>query len=95
MFVDGEWVVTGIIDWSDAALGDPAFDLGLVLRDLGPVAGETAVARYASHGLEVDEMLPRARFFATVRAVEDLAYGIDHDAQPYRDNALRALAHLL
>jgi hypothetical protein len=54
-----------------------------------------ASARYASHGLNAYEMLPRARFFATVRAVEDLAYGIEHDSQPYRDNALRALAQLL
>ena len=30
--------VTGVIDWSDAAVGDPARDFGLILRDLGPAA---------------------------------------------------------
>jgi aminoglycoside phosphotransferase (APT) family kinase protein len=28
--------ITGVIDWSDAAVADPARDLGLILRDLGP-----------------------------------------------------------
>ena len=32
------WTVTGIIDWSDAAIADPARDFGLLYRDLGPVA---------------------------------------------------------
>ena len=30
--------VTGIIDWSDAAMVDPAYDVGLLYRDLGPAA---------------------------------------------------------
>jgi aminoglycoside phosphotransferase (APT) family kinase protein len=29
--------VTGIIDWSDAAMVDPAYDVGLLYRDLGLV----------------------------------------------------------
>ena len=42
--------VTGVIDFSDAAMVDPAYDFGLVLRDLGPNAAETAFARYAGAG---------------------------------------------
>ncbi len=34
----GTATVTGIIDWSDAAMVDPAYDVGLLYRDLGPVA---------------------------------------------------------
>ena len=32
----GTWNVTGVIDWSDAAIVDPAVDVGLLYRDLGP-----------------------------------------------------------
>jgi aminoglycoside phosphotransferase (APT) family kinase protein len=32
----GSWTVTGVIDWSDAAIVDPAVDFGLLYRDLGP-----------------------------------------------------------
>ena len=97
VFVDDEGTVTGVIDWSDAALGDPALDLGLVLRDLGPDAGEVAVTRYVAHapdGAEVTGVLPRALFHARVRALEDLAYGVDESLALYRDNALRAIRRL-
>jgi aminoglycoside phosphotransferase (APT) family kinase protein len=97
VFVDDEGSITGVIDWSDAVLGDPALDLGLVLRDLGPDAGEVAVARYvarAPDGADIAGVLPRARFLARVRALEDLAYGVDEDAPLYRDNALRAIRRL-
>jgi len=86
--------ITGIIDWSDAALGDPAVDLGLVLRDLGPDAGETATLQFVRHDLECEELLPRAYFHARVRAIEDLAHGVRHGLSAYRDNARRAIAWL-
>ena len=95
VFVDGPALqISGIIDWSDAALGDPAVDLGLILRDLGEAAGECAVARFAARGLETDELIPRALFHARVRALEDLAYGLAEHLPAYRDNALRAIARL-
>jgi len=36
--------VTGIIDWSDAAIVDPAHDFGLLHRDLGPAASTSPSA---------------------------------------------------
>jgi aminoglycoside phosphotransferase (APT) family kinase protein len=40
----GTWTVTGVIDWSDAAIVDPAVDFGLLYRDLGPAAAQAALA---------------------------------------------------
>ncbi len=40
------WTVTGVLDWSDAAIVDPARDFGLVYRDLGEAALSAAVGRY-------------------------------------------------
>ncbi|WP_164775098.1 phosphotransferase family protein [Nocardioides pantholopis] len=86
--------ITGIIDWSDAALGDPAVDLGLVLRDLGPAAGERAMVRFTGSGLGDPGLRERALVHARLRALEDLAYGLGAGRSTYRDNALRALARL-
>lgn len=36
VLVDDAGAVTGVIDWSDAAVADPAGDLGRIHRDLGP-----------------------------------------------------------
>jgi aminoglycoside phosphotransferase (APT) family kinase protein len=94
VFVDGAGRITGVIDWSDSVLGDPAVDLGLVLRDLGETALECALARFVARGPGSDELLPRARFHARVRALEDLAYGTTENASTYRDNARRAVTAL-
>lgn len=59
-----EGVVTGIIDWSDAAICDPAYDWGLLLRDLGSDAPVVPV-----------ELRQRALFYARCALIEDMAYG--------------------
>src|SRR5258708_21610180 len=38
--------ITGIIDWGDVALGDPANDFGKLYRDLGPEALEAVLRDY-------------------------------------------------
>lgn len=97
VFVEGDdLAITGIVDWSDAVIGDPALDLGLVLRDLGTGGFAAALDAYAAAGGHADTALvDRALFHARIRAVEDLAYGIEHDASAYRTNAIRALGPLL
>lgn len=41
IFVDGDRIA-GIIDWGDAAIGDPAIDYGRLMRDLGTPGDERA-----------------------------------------------------
>jgi aminoglycoside phosphotransferase (APT) family kinase protein len=81
--------VTGIIDWSDAALTDPAHDFGLILRDLGPAALDAALARHGDRSLH-----ERAVFYGRCGALEDLAYGVTTGRDRYRRNAVAALAWL-
>jgi len=66
--------VRGVLDWSDAALTDPAVDLGLVLRDLGPAALEAALATGA---FRTGSLRERAEFYARCSVLEDLAYGLE------------------
>jgi aminoglycoside phosphotransferase (APT) family kinase protein len=54
--------VTGIIDWTDVAIADPARDLALVFRDLGPGAFELTLAHYGGSLEDVDREL--AVFYA-------------------------------
>ncbi|GAA1889566.1 phosphotransferase family protein [Asanoa iriomotensis] len=73
--------VTGIIDWSDAAFADPAYDLGLLYRDLGPAALPL-----------IDEPLrDRAAFYARCKLLEDLAYGVESGRAAYAENAYAAM----
>jgi aminoglycoside phosphotransferase (APT) family kinase protein len=87
--------ITGVIDWSDAAIADPALDLGLILRDLGVHGFQHALADFDAGGGYTHEVVPRAHFYARARALEDLAFAVERDAPAYRDNALRAIDGLM
>ena len=58
------WAGTGIIDWSDAGIVDPAYDYGKLYRDLGPVALS------ATPG----DLRERAGFYARCGMLEELEY---------------------
>jgi aminoglycoside phosphotransferase (APT) family kinase protein len=77
------WTVTGVIDWGDAAIVDPAYDVGLLYRDLGP----PALDAYPD-GVE------RAVFYARCSVFEDLAYGLETGQERYLDKSVAAMAWL-
>lgn len=61
--------VSGVIDWSDAAVSDPAADVGRILRDLGGDAASAALA-----AMPESCRAGRARWYARVLIVEDLDF---------------------
>jgi aminoglycoside phosphotransferase (APT) family kinase protein len=88
------WTVTGVIDWSDAAIVDPAYDFGLLYRDLGPAAVRLALHSYRTDTHEVEAIGARAAFYARCSVLEDMAYGIETGHDKYLDKSLAALKWL-
>ncbi|MFD3524467.1 phosphotransferase [Streptomyces sp. NPDC058653] len=88
------WRVTGVIDWSDAAIVDPAHDFGLVLRDLGPDALRRALRGYAADAHVAEAIAERAAFYARCGVLEDLAYGVETGRRSYLDKSLAGLRWL-
>jgi aminoglycoside phosphotransferase (APT) family kinase protein len=87
-------LVSGIIDWSDAAVCDAAYDLGLLYRDLGPAALDAALRTYAPNATDVVRLRERAIFYARCSVFEDLAYGRDSGRAVYVAHGLDALTWL-
>jgi aminoglycoside phosphotransferase (APT) family kinase protein len=81
--------ITGIIDWTDAAIADPARDLALIYRDLGPRFLDVALTAYGSKFDEVDR--ERATFYARCKLLEDIAYGLRTGRQRYAEAGLSRL----
>lgn len=81
--------VTGIIDWADAAIADPTYELALIFRDLGPKALDVALAHYDRDfdGPERERML----FYARCALLEDLYFGFRTHKTSY---ATAGMAHL-
>lgn len=86
--------VTGVIDWSDAALVDPARDLGLLHRDLGAAAVDAALAASDRHPGEHAALRARALFYARCGLLEDLAFGLRSERPEYVDKSLIAFGWL-
>ena len=81
--------VTGIIDFSDAALVDPAYDFALILRDLGPGAFDAAAQTAQKTGDR--DFQARALLYARCSVLEDLQYGLATDHPAYVDKSLVSL----
>jgi aminoglycoside phosphotransferase (APT) family kinase protein len=88
ILTDGD-TITGVIDWSDCAVADPAVDLGRLIRDLGVATLDTL-----RPGLD-ERTRERAVFNARCTTLEDLAFGLETGRDDYTRNAYRALAHPL
>ncbi|GAA3152893.1 aminoglycoside phosphotransferase family protein [Planomonospora alba] len=85
--------VTGIIDWTDAALADPAYDLALLHRDLGPEVLAAAADRYRACGGRWEAAdHERAVFHARCALLEDIAYGVRTGSRRYTEAGLARLA---
>ena len=81
---------TGILDWTDAAITDPARDFGRLYRDCGPTVVDAALAGYgAGPGLR-----ERAIFYGRCAVFEDIAHGLETGKRVYAENAIAALGWL-
>jgi aminoglycoside phosphotransferase (APT) family kinase protein len=81
--------VTGVIDWSDVAIGDRAIDFAGIFHWGGAPFLNDVLANYDR---PVDEHLAtRARFFAAGRGVLDVQFGLERNDREYVDGGLRAL----
>jgi aminoglycoside phosphotransferase (APT) family kinase protein len=83
--------VTGVIDWSDAAIVDPAYDFGLLHRDLGPAALDAALRSYRTEAGDVASVRDRAVFYARCTVFGDLGYGLEAGNAAYADKSVAAL----
>jgi aminoglycoside phosphotransferase (APT) family kinase protein len=86
--LDGE--LTGIIDWSDAAITDPALDFARLYRDFGPRFLDELLHVYGP----LQDAIPRITYFARCAALEDLAYGRAVGRGEYVTNAERSFEWL-
>lgn len=88
--LEHDGALAGVIDWSDAAITDPALDLARPYRDFGPGFLAELLEAYG----DLDDARPRIEFFARCAALEDLGYGRATGAREYVRAAERSLRWL-
>jgi aminoglycoside 2''-phosphotransferase len=81
--------VTGIIDWSEISISDPAIDFAGIFHWGGVDFMNAALSHYRR---PIDAGLPdRARFFAVARGIGDIVFGLEMHRPEYVDSGVRAL----
>ncbi|HEU0301245.1 MAG TPA: phosphotransferase [Longimicrobium sp.] len=81
--------LSGVIDWADAAIGDPSADLSGVLHWGGMPLLERVLQSY---GGPVDEdTISCGRYLAACRGAGDVAFGVERGRGEYVAAGLRAL----
>jgi aminoglycoside phosphotransferase (APT) family kinase protein len=87
----GSGRLSGVLDWADAALGDPARDLaGLIHWGNAALVAAARVA-YAASGPSCGEVWERAAWYALCRALGDLAFAVGEGSPAYLGSGRRAL----
>lgn len=89
LLVDEDGRATGVIDWGDVCIGDPAIDLGIAY---GSFSGEARSALLEAYGTPIDGLTElRARVVAVFLAAALLQYGDGIGDVALRTEAARAL----
>lgn len=83
--------VTGIIDWSEISISDPAIDFAGMFHWGGLDFTNAVLSHYP---VRVDDgLLERARFLAAAKCIGDIVFGLKTHRQEYIDSGVRALRH--
>ena len=81
--------VTGIIDWSEISIGDPAIDFAGMFH-WGGLDFVNAVLSHYRHHADAG-LRDRARLFAVGRGIGDIVFGLEMHRPEYIDAGVRAL----
>jgi aminoglycoside phosphotransferase (APT) family kinase protein len=76
--------VTGVIDWGDSCLGDPAIDLAATTMSAGPAFAEAVVAAYRPD----DDLLARALDWHLLGPWHEVLYGLGEGGPEYVESGL-------
>lgn len=78
--------LVGVIDWGDAALGDPAMDFAGLVGDLGEAFARRVIAGWngpRAAGETTETLLARARFYARLAPLHGVRFGLETEQDAY------------
>jgi aminoglycoside phosphotransferase (APT) family kinase protein len=87
--------VSGVIDWSDARVADPALDLAWLLHGLGEPFAETVLEHYAGSRTGDDRLRDRALFYHRLGPWHEVLYGLERGGDAYVESGLAGVRRRL
>ncbi|MFL5767454.1 MAG: phosphotransferase family protein [Actinomycetota bacterium] len=87
--------VTGVIDWSDACIGDPAIDFGWLLHSTPSVVAEGVRSGYAGQRTSAEPIFDRSLFYHRIGPWHEVLYGIAERRPDLLDRGVRGVRQRL
>ena len=84
--------LAGIIDWGDALIADPAYDLAALLANCPPGFAEGVIETYEGPAKRDPDMRRRAAFYVDALPVWQVHFGGDIDGGAEREAGMRRIA---
>jgi aminoglycoside phosphotransferase (APT) family kinase protein len=85
-------VLTGVLDWSDARIGDPALDLAWTTHATGP---HFAAALRSAYGGDDPTLGERALFYHRLGPWHEVLYGLDENRPEFVRSGLDGIRERL
>jgi aminoglycoside phosphotransferase (APT) family kinase protein len=87
--------LTGVIDWTDARLGDPALDFAWLLSATGEQFWTALLREYRGRREATAELIARARLYHRVGPWYEVLYGLEHGRSHLVESGLAGIRHRL
>ncbi len=81
--------LTGLLDWADARLGDPAKDFTELIYDFGRGFAEKVLDQYGRDG--DPEIISRAELYLKLNGFQDLEFGLEKKSEFFTERGKRAI----
>ena len=92
LLADGTGRLAAIIDWADALIADPAYDLAALIAATPRAFAERAIAAYSGPASRDPDMRRRAAFYVDALPVWQVHFGGDVDGGAERRRGARRIA---
>lgn len=84
--------ISGVVDWADCRIGDPALDFAELIYDYGEPYAEEVLGFYGHHAGK--GFMDRARLYLKLEGFRDLHYGIATDSAEFVEKGRKKIMGL-
>ena len=92
LLASGAGRLTGVIDWAEARIADPAYDFAALIAECPRSFAEQVIAAYGGPASRDPDMRRRAAFYVEALPVWEVRFGVNLDGQPDPRAGVRRIA---
>lgn len=93
LFDENSGKITGLLDWGDCRLGDPAVDFTEMIYDYGETYAREVLAYYGQESEKT--LLERAKLYLKLEGFRDLHYGLETGSKDFIEKGRKNIENMI